>query len=184
MYHLLLLIYIYIFLGILVSFSYIVYILFCSNTYKVHLYHLENLSKTWIILKPLCFISNLIISEPYIPKSKKIQLGNCSIYLANIPYKITKKRLMLELMCFLDLYNHKKKKDSILKYVYTYIYKEKEEYYTAISEQSYIQVQWLLKSSNINFNKEIEIYLNKIRWTSNCLQYYNPNDDVIYFSSI
>jgi len=184
MYHLFLLIYICIFLGILVSFSYIVYIFFCSKTYKDALYYLEDLSKTWILLKPCFLITNLIISEPYIPKSKKIQVGNCLIYLADIPYKISKKRLMLELMCYIDIYNHKKKKDSIFKTIYTYIYKEKEEYYTAISEQTYIQVQWLLKSSNINFNKEIEIYLNKIRWTSNCLQYYNPNDDVIYFSSI
>ena len=185
MYHLLLLIYICIFLGILVSFSYIVYILIFSKTYKDAISYIEELSATWIILKPICFLTNLIIVEPYIPKSKKIQIGNCSIYLANVPYKISKKRLMLELMCFIDLYNHHKKTNSILKNMYSYIYKQKEEYCTAISEQTYIQAQWLLKSSNIIINKEIDIYLNKIRWTSNCLQYYNPNDDnVIYFSSI
>jgi hypothetical protein len=80
---------------------------------------IEKLSKTWIILKilskPVPYIVNLFISEPSIPANKKIQLNDYCIYLTNVPYKITKKRLNLEIMCFIDLYYHQKKKQEWVK---------------------------------------------------------------------
>lgn len=186
MIHLFILICICIFLGLVVSASYIIYIIICSKTWPIAIQHIEQLSISWNILKPVHILITCIVSEPQVPISKKIQLDNYSIYLANVPHNISKKRLLLEMMCFIDLYYHHKRKQSFFKNLFK-SKKENEKYYTAISEQAYIQVQWLLKSPDSierTFCKELEIYLNHIRWTSNCLRIYNPNHDVIYFSSI
>jgi len=166
-------------IGIFASFAYISYLFFNKSKFE----YIDDLINSWVILKPLRVLINLIISEPCLPSSRKIQLNQYSIYLANVPHKLSKKRLILEMMCFIDLYYHQKKKQEWFKRTN----QETEKYYTAISEQAYLQVQWLLRSPDLvekTFCKEINKYLYNIRWTSNCLQVYNPNDEVIYFSSI
>jgi hypothetical protein len=171
-------------IGFFICLFYILYILLSNKTFLKGLEDIEKLSKTWIILKillkPFPYIVNLFISEPSIPASKKIQLNDYCIYLANVPHKITKKRLNLEIMCFIDLYyHHKRRKQTITK---------QEKYYTAISEEAYIKAQWLLRRTpqviEDKFCNYIDtIYINNIRWNFNCLQTYNPNDNIIYFSS-
>jgi hypothetical protein len=54
---------------------------------------------------------------------------------------------------------------------------------------------WLQEFENLNneyknyYTEELSfirihtIYVNNIRWNFNCLQTYNPNDNIIYFSS-
>ena len=59
--------------------------------------------------------------------------------------------------------------------------------YTAVSEESYLQTQLILKSSNsldITFQKAINEYINCIKWSTNVRNSYNPQNNIIYFSSI
>ncbi len=57
-----------------------------------------------------------------------------------------------------------------------------EKFYTAISEEAFIQAQ-LLAKSELPFKTFEQCYLSRIHWSTNALQAYDPKSDKVYFSS-
>jgi hypothetical protein len=162
-----------------------VYIIFKENNLKQGLSSVQNIISQCSLLYPLYYITTRLIHcfirEPNLPLNGKVFLGNCTVYLAKVPYRLTKKRLQLEIIAYTDLYYHSIKKQQYLNSNFN------SKYYTAISEEAYLQFMWLLRSKkdlSLLFKEPINQYLPLIRWCSNTLQQYNPKDSSCLFFSM
>lgn len=98
------------------------------------------------------------------------QIGEGIVYLANVPKPLSKERLLLEIVLYVDLYSQYKKKSNRL-------------FMTAISHQSYKIARQMLQDKE-TILKWKPLCHSQIRWTSDSLRAYNPNGSYLYFSTI
>jgi hypothetical protein len=80
----------------------------------------------------------------------------------------------------MDLYYHDKKCQKT----------SQPSIYTAVSEESYLQYQLIIKNHSVKpelkvtFKRAMDEYVEKVRWTENALQVYDPNGKYIFFSNV
>jgi hypothetical protein len=165
--------------GLVLGYTFI-YVRCNSSNTNDFINRMNDLSEQWILLKPFSFLVQFLANEPSIPTDGIVYIGNCKVYLANVPHKLSKKRLNLELLCLIDLYYHEKRIQQGLGSPQITIS-------VAISQETYIQSQWMIRSGLYgDFQKKvhhfIQDYIKQIRWTSDLLHAYRPESSYIYFS--
>ena len=97
-------------------FSCIVIGIFFFLFYFIYLYfitkNINNFYKKFSNFISNCILFNWIdklIFNPIIPSTGIDIIGNCTVYLAKVPFKLSHSRLNLETLCLIDLYYHKKR---------------------------------------------------------------------------
>jgi hypothetical protein len=161
-------------------FSALLFLIYLIIHHKANILKIKQILQDCYLVIPFIRISNWLFPVPYVPTSGSIVIGNCTLFLAKLPFKLKKDRLMLEILCYFDLYYHQKRSN-----VLSITKKSQVEIITAISEEAFIQSQWLLKSSDFqaHFESFVNKYLSNIQWSTDALQAYNPESSKIYFSS-
>ncbi len=150
-----------------------------SSSNREFCYKFQKLGQNWCLINFTEALVSRIIREPSVPSEGMVLIGNCKVYLGKVP-KISRNRILLEIICLMDLYYHDKK-----------CQKTSQPYvYTAVSEESYLQYQLIIKNHSIKpelketFRRAMDEYVEKVRWTENALRVYDPNGNYIFFSNV
>jgi len=166
--------------GLLVIF-FVVMRLFCkSASTRESIHSLHELADKWILFRPFrCVLPAKVV----IPQRGFVDIGDCTVFLARLPTKLSQQRLYLEMLAYLDLYYYDKRRKQL-----HYQDNQRTSFvYTAISEEAYLEVQNVIQPPfnkvDFTFEHAINKYLSNIRWSSSALRSYDPKSNFIYFST-
>ena len=153
-----------------------IYLRLRSSNNREFCYKIQKLGQTWCLIKFAEALVSQFIHEPSVPSEGMVLIGNCNVYLGKVP-NISRNRILLEIICLMDLYYREKKSCQ-------------PSIYTAVSEKSYLQYQLIIKNQSVSpelkvtFKRAMDEYVEKVRWTANALQVYDPTGNYIFFSHI
>ncbi len=153
-----------------------------SNSTREFFVRMNRLENEWIVLQWISKLVRPFVSryEPKVPSNRIVRIANCTVYLAQVPHKLSHIRLNRETLCLVDLYYHENR---IIQRLTPF----GPSMSVAISEEAYLQTQLLMQSKidlYVAFSKAINEYLENIRFTPDVRQAYSPTSEYIYFSQV
>jgi hypothetical protein len=176
---------------VLTSVTLLILAFFLDLLYRIYQYQKDPSTMNQIVIKQrfeflshwCCYKSrtrkrrteNLVLMKVEIPEAGMFMIGPHRVYLTR--HKPSSKRLMLELNCILDVYDHEMRRgsDSIASSCFE----------MAVSEETYVQYQILLSNPEIaeGYRKSSGLsFLSRIRWCNDIYQAYLHDLSYFYMS--